>query len=62
MEGGRVGEMGSHDELMALGGVYRRLHDLQFLEDAPAAAPDPDDASAEDVETPWIRTAPASSS
>jgi subfamily B ATP-binding cassette protein MsbA len=30
MEGGRVVEEGSHDQLMALGGSYKRLHDLQF--------------------------------
>jgi ATP-binding cassette subfamily B protein len=29
LEGGRVAELGSHDELMALGGRYRRLFDLQ---------------------------------
>lgn len=30
MEDGRVVEMGSHAELHAQGGLYRRLHDLQF--------------------------------
>jgi subfamily B ATP-binding cassette protein MsbA len=30
MEGGRIVEEGSHGELMALGGTYRRLYDLQF--------------------------------
>jgi subfamily B ATP-binding cassette protein MsbA len=30
VEGGQVVEEGSHDELMALGGTYRRLYDLQF--------------------------------
>lgn len=36
MEGGRVVERGSHDELLARDGLYRRLHDLQFAADAPA--------------------------
>lgn len=30
MEGGRIVEEGNHEELMALGGTYRRLYDLQF--------------------------------
>jgi len=30
MEGGRIVEEGNHGELMALGGTYRRLYDLQF--------------------------------
>jgi subfamily B ATP-binding cassette protein MsbA len=30
MESGRIAEEGSHDELMALGGSYKRLYDLQF--------------------------------
>jgi ABC-type multidrug transport system fused ATPase/permease subunit/Ser/Thr protein kinase RdoA (MazF antagonist) len=30
VEGGRIVERGTHDELMALGGHYRRLYDLQF--------------------------------
>jgi ATP-binding cassette, subfamily B, bacterial len=29
LEGGRVAELGTHDELMALGGRYRRMFDLQ---------------------------------
>jgi len=28
---GRIAEQGSHESLLALGGLYRRLHDLQFL-------------------------------
>jgi subfamily B ATP-binding cassette protein MsbA len=30
LEAGQIVEEGSHDELMALGGSYRRLYDLQF--------------------------------
>jgi ATP-binding cassette, subfamily B, bacterial len=40
LEAGRVAELGSHDELMALGGRYRRLFDLQAarFEEEPDAA------------------------
>jgi subfamily B ATP-binding cassette protein MsbA len=30
MEAGRVVQRGRHDELLAMGGLYRHLHDLQF--------------------------------
>jgi len=30
MDGGRIVERGTHDELLALGGLYRKLYDLQF--------------------------------
>ena len=30
MDHGRIVQQGSHDELLAAGGLYRRLHDLQF--------------------------------
>jgi subfamily B ATP-binding cassette protein MsbA len=33
MEGGRVIEMGTHTELLARGGQYRRLYELQFAEE-----------------------------
>ncbi len=32
IEAGRIVETGRHDELLAAGGTYRRLHDLQFHE------------------------------
>jgi ATP-binding cassette, subfamily B, bacterial len=37
LEGGRIAECGSHDELLAFGGLYRRLHAIQFAERLPAA-------------------------
>jgi ATP-binding cassette, subfamily B, bacterial MsbA len=39
LDDGRVVQRGSHDELYHAGGLYRRLHDLQFREDdAPVGA------------------------
>ena len=35
MENGRIIELGSHDELMALNGLYSRLYLMQFREDEP---------------------------
>jgi ABC-type multidrug transport system fused ATPase/permease subunit len=32
VSGGRIAEMGKHDELVRLGGVYRTLHDRQFVD------------------------------
>lgn len=35
IDGGRLVEQGTHDELLACAGVYKRLHDMQFQEIAP---------------------------
>ena len=32
LDRGRICEMGSHEELIGHGGIYQRLHDMQFLE------------------------------
>ncbi len=37
MDKGQVVDEGSHDELLARGGVYAHLHDLQFKSDGPTA-------------------------
>ena len=44
LEDGQIRESGTHAELLARGGTYARLHDLQFPEDetaAPAEAASP---------------------
>jgi len=33
LDRGRIVEIGTHDELMALGGLYNRLYSLQFNRD-----------------------------
>jgi ATP-binding cassette subfamily B protein len=43
VEQGRVVELGSHDELMAANGRYRRMFDLQASRFAEGLAADPDD-------------------
>ena len=35
---GTIRETGTHEELLAAGGIYRRLYELQFAEEAVLAA------------------------
>jgi subfamily B ATP-binding cassette protein MsbA len=39
LDRGRIAETGSHDELVSRGGIYQRLHELQFLEVDPVVNP-----------------------
>jgi subfamily B ATP-binding cassette protein MsbA len=39
LDRGRIVEIGSHEELVSGGGIYQRLHELQFLEADPLVNP-----------------------
>ncbi len=41
LAGGQIMEAGTHEELMALGGEYRRLYDLQFKDDGAGVRKEP---------------------
>ena len=36
LDGGEIREVGRHDELLRKGGIYSRLHELQFSPEDPA--------------------------
>ena len=40
LEAGRLAEMGTHQELLDRGGIYRRLYELQFAEEDRPVAPE----------------------
>jgi len=39
LDEGRIVQRGSHAELLAAGGLYRRLYELQFRDDVEPAMP-----------------------
>jgi len=39
LDRGGVSQVGTHEELVGQGGIYRRLHDLQFIETDPVVNP-----------------------
>jgi ABC-type multidrug transport system fused ATPase/permease subunit len=39
VEGGRIAEQGTHEELLAKGGLYQRLYEMQFKEEPVTPAP-----------------------
>jgi subfamily B ATP-binding cassette protein MsbA len=39
LNAGRISEVGAHDELINHGGIYQRLHELQFLTADPVVIP-----------------------
>ncbi len=42
LDGGTIRELGTHEELLANGAMYRRLYEMQFMDaDMPTPAPGP---------------------
>jgi subfamily B ATP-binding cassette protein MsbA len=39
LDDGRISEVGAHDDLINRGGIYQRLHELQFLTADPLVNP-----------------------
>jgi subfamily B ATP-binding cassette protein MsbA len=57
MDRGRIVEQGSHAALLARGGLYRRLYELQFRDgDAAESSPGPSASIASDDSAPSLET------
>ena len=52
MHRGKLREQGTHDQLLAQGGIYARLHALQFSDDPTAAVPRPESTDSAPSPTP----------